>query len=299
MKFNCIGGINVLKVKVLLAVGLFVCATLSVTDASTYSASGLDNDEIPSLNYLPDADKAALDVSEENELPFQEELDMEAVVVYPPTELNEEPITYTVGKGDSLSRIAKEYNISLDALMSWNGLTGDLIHPGDVFVVNGDPEDVKVVQFEPYAGEPSENLVAATNVVAVTPPAPAPPKSQKANKQTPSAVAPKTKVSQNTAPVSGGTEMSVTATAYTAYCNGCSGTTAYGIDLRANPNQKVIAVDPRIIPLGTRVWVEGYGEAIAGDTGGAIKGNKIDVFLASHDSAIAWGVKKVKIKVLN
>ena len=93
--------------------------------------------------------------------------------------------------------------------------------------------------------------------------------------------------------------MLVTATAYTAYCTGCSGTTAYGIDLRANPNQKVIAVDPKIIPLGTKVWVEGYGEAIAGDIGGAIKGNKIDVFIPSYDNAMEWGVKKVKLKVLN
>lgn len=91
----------------------------------------------------------------------------------------------------------------------------------------------------------------------------------------------------------------VTATAYTAYCEGCSGTTAYGIDLRANPNRKVIAVDPRVIPLGTKVWVEGYGEAIAGDTGGAIKGHKIDVFIPSYDRAMQWGVKKVKMRVLN
>ncbi|MBC8923045.1 hypothetical protein IAI17_35255, partial [Escherichia coli] len=49
----------------------------------------------------------------------------------------------------------------------------------------------------------------------------------------------------------------------TAYSGG--GTTAYGINLSANPGLKVIAVDPRIIPLGSKVWVEGYGEAIAGD----------------------------------
>lgn len=40
-------------------------------------------------------------------------------------------------------------------------------------------------------------------------------------------------------------------------------------------------------------------ETIAGDTGGAIKGNKIDVFIPSYDNAIAWGVKEVKIKVIN
>ena len=90
--------------------------------------------------------------------------------------------------------------------------------------------------------------------------------------------------------------MTVTATAYTAYCTGCSGTTAYGIDLRSNPNQKVIAVDPSIIPLGTKVWVEGYGEAIAGDVGSAIKGHKIDVFIPSYENAMEWGVKKVKLK---
>ena len=44
---------------------------------------------------------------------------------------------------------------------------------------------------------------------------------------------------------------------------------------------KMIAVDPKVIPLGSKVWVEGYGEAIAGDTGGAIKGNRIDILLGS------------------
>lgn len=97
----------------------------------------------------------------------------------------------------------------------------------------------------------------------------------------------------------GGKEFYVTATAYTPYCNGCSGTSAAGINLRANPNLKVIAVDPNVIPLGTKVWVEGYGYAVAGDTGGAIKGNKIDVLVQTKQQAYSWGRKKVKIKVLN
>ena len=94
-------------------------------------------------------------------------------------------------------------------------------------------------------------------------------------------------------------EMTVTATAYTAYCAGCSGTTATGIDLRSNPNQKVIAVDPSVIPLGSRVWVEGYGEAIAGDTGGAIKGKIIDLFMENEQDALNWGRKTVTIKILD
>lgn len=98
--------------------------------------------------------------------------------------------------------------------------------------------------------------------------------------------------------VTTGTEYYVTATAYTAYCNGCSGRTATGFNLRANPNAKVIAVDPRVIPLGTKVYVEGYGYAVAADTGGAIKGYKIDLFMPSKSEAYHWGRKKVKIKIL-
>jgi uncharacterized protein YabE (DUF348 family) len=95
-----------------------------------------------------------------------------------------------------------------------------------------------------------------------------------------------------------GKEFYVRSTAYTASCNGCSGVTATGIDLRANPNVKVIAVDPSIIPLGTKVYVEGYGYAIAADTGSAIKGYKIDIFLPSKSDAYRWGVRKVKIRIL-
>ncbi|WP_420541212.1 3D domain-containing protein [Priestia filamentosa] len=93
--------------------------------------------------------------------------------------------------------------------------------------------------------------------------------------------------------------MTATATAYTADCSGCSGVTATGIDLKSNPNQKVIAVDPSVIPLGSRVWVQGYGEAIAGDTGGAIKGNRIDLFMADQHQAKNWGSRTVQVKVLN
>ncbi|MGM7634601.1 3D domain-containing protein [Bacillus sp. Hm123] len=93
-------------------------------------------------------------------------------------------------------------------------------------------------------------------------------------------------------------ELTVRASAYTAYCRGCSGITATGINLKKNPYAKVIAVDPRVIPLGSKVYVEGYGEAIAGDKGGAIKGNRIDVHMPTKKRAYSWGVRKVKIKVL-
>lgn len=96
-----------------------------------------------------------------------------------------------------------------------------------------------------------------------------------------------------------GQEVFVNSTAYTASCNGCSGRTATGIDLKANPNAKVIAVDPSFIPLGTKVYVEGYGYAVAADTGGSVKGQKIDVFFSTKAEAYRWGNRQVKIKIIN
>lgn len=74
----------------------------------------------------------------------------------------------------------------------------------------------------------------------------------------------------------------------TAYSGG--GFTATGmVPVSANGGRGTISVDPRVIPLGSLVYVEGYGEAIAADTGGAIKGNIIDIYVDSHQEAINWG----------
>jgi 3D (Asp-Asp-Asp) domain-containing protein len=94
-------------------------------------------------------------------------------------------------------------------------------------------------------------------------------------------------------------EITVKATAYTASCEGCSGITKTGINIKENPNEKVIAVDPSVIPLGSKVYVEGFGKAIAADTGGAIKGNRIDIFIPSEQDAMDFGVKKLKVTILN
>ncbi|MFJ8247359.1 3D domain-containing protein [Peribacillus asahii] len=96
---------------------------------------------------------------------------------------------------------------------------------------------------------------------------------------------------------SGWRKISMSSTAYTATCAGCSGVTATGVNLIKNPNTKLIAVDPSVIPLGSRVYVEGYGYAIAGDTGGAIKGNRIDIFISSLSQARQWGVRTVNVYV--
>lgn len=73
--------------------------------------------------------------------------------------------------------------------------------------------------------------------------------------------------------------------------------TATGQDLWKNP--MAVAVDPKVIPLGTKLYVEGYGYAVASDTGGAIKGNIIDVHFPTTDETHNWGRRIVKVYILD
>lgn len=94
---------------------------------------------------------------------------------------------------------------------------------------------------------------------------------------------------------SGGTTMTMESTAYSYTQPGLSYYTATGIDLRKN--SRVIAVDPNTIPLGSLVEVSGYGFAVAGDTGGDIKGNRIDVHFNSVDECRTWGRRTVTVTI--
>ncbi|MDR2995322.1 MAG: 3D domain-containing protein, partial [Bacillus cereus] len=129
-------------------------------------------------------------------------------------------------------------------------------------------------------------------------------KAQQPATQQPATQQPAAKETETSAP-SSSRELRVVATAYTAdplengYKAGDQVKSALGHNLTANPNMKLIAVDPSVIPLGSKVWVEGYGVAIAGDTGGAIKGNKIDVLMPDKGTSSSWGRKTVTVKVLN
>ncbi len=73
-----------------------------------------------------------------------------------------------------------------------------------------------------------------------------------------------------------------------------SGTTASGL----KAGYGVVAVDPRVIKLKTRLYIEGYGYAIAADKGGAIKGGKIDLCFDTYEQAVQFGRKKVKVYIL-
>lgn len=101
----------------------------------------------------------------------------------------------------------------------------------------------------------------------------------------------------DTSSASSGKTITAEATAYSGSSN-C--TTYTGRKAVRDPNGiSTIAVDPRVIPLGSLVYIEGYGKAIAADIGTGIIGNKIDVFQGSLNDARAWGLKTVTVTILN
>ncbi|GAA1373303.1 3D domain-containing protein [Peribacillus frigoritolerans] len=192
---------------------------------------------------------------------------------------------YKVKSGDTLSGIAHKYDVGVNDIKSWNGLSSDTIHPGQEIVIKPAANKVEAASVGPAQkseqSEPAEQSKPAEQTKPVEQSEPADSNNE----------------SQDQA--ESGKEITVSATAYTADCQGCSGTTATGVDLKANPDAKVIAVDPSVIPLGSKVYVEGYGYATAADTGSAIKGNRVDIFVPNEQDAVNWGVKNVKVQILN
>lgn len=93
---------------------------------------------------------------------------------------------------------------------------------------------------------------------------------------------------------SGSRTLTMKASGYPAMVTG-TGRTYLGWKARKG----IVAVDPRVIPLGTRLHIEGYGEAIAGDIGSAIKGNRIDLCFGTFGEARRYGLKKVKVRILS
>ncbi len=64
------------------------------------------------------------------------------------------------------------------------------------------------------------------------------------------------------------------------------------------PSRGTVATDPRVIPLGTELHIEGYGPAVAADTGGAIQGQRVDLYMDTEHECWQWGRRKVEVRVL-
>lgn len=202
---------------------------------------------------------------------------------------------YIVKSGDTLWNIADKYKVSINDLKSWNNLNTDTIHPKQALVIKPAANKVEAASTGPVSNSEQAEPVQETAPVQEAAP------EQKNETVKPEKTEKENNVSQNesTSQENVTKEITVSATAYTADCQGCSGVTATGVDLKANPNAKVISVDPSVIPLGTKVYVEGYGYATAADTGSAIKGNRVDLFIPNQQDALNWGVKNVNLKILN
>ncbi len=88
-------------------------------------------------------------------------------------------------------------------------------------------------------------------------------------------------------------KLEVFATSYDRNCRGCNDVTAIGM----KAGYGVVAVDPKIIPLGSKLYIPGYGLAVAGDTGGKVKGNRIDLGFENVKTGW-WSARFVEIYVL-
>lgn len=203
--------------------------------------------------------------------------DLDSDFIYPGQilQVEEEKIIHQIEQGDTLYALAKEYQVTVVDLMNWNELSSDLIRVGNELVIYPNAEVVEYDLEEELAQPASAPEDTEADQV----------ESEQSDEQSQ-----KQQSEEKT--------LSMTATAYTAECDGCTGITATGLNLNEDRDMKVIAVDPSVIPLGTRVYVEGYGEAVAGDVGGAIKGNKIDIHVPTKEDALSWGVREVDVTIL-
>ncbi|GIM44823.1 peptidase M23 [Collibacillus ludicampi] len=191
-------------------------------------------------------------------------------------EMNQ-PMSYRVVEGDTLWKLSQRYNTTVEEIQRANGLQGSLILVGQVLQLPvGSKEVTAAASATPE--EPTEgNKTAPVHTDQASPVA--------------DAQVVKT--------------LDCVATAYgPADSTGWGGLTKTGKHVA----QGMIAVDPNVIPLGSKVWISGYNDpnlpaggfmATAEDTGGAIRGNRIDIYIHADDATVRkFGVQNVTVKVL-
>lgn len=187
-------------------------------------------------------------------------------------------VNYIIESGDTLVNIAEAFKVEVSELVKLNeSLTQDAqLQINEIIEIETelDPETINPKKLSWEEEEPieSEAVLSETETESI--------EETTSNEMNDSAK-----------------KIIVVATAYSRNQPSLTNITAMGIDLSENP--QVIAVDPAVIPLGTKVYVDGYGEAIAGDTGSAIIGNRVDLHMESIDASFAWGIQEVELTILD
>ncbi|MDE1550016.1 3D domain-containing protein [Jeotgalibaca caeni] len=211
---------------------------------------------------------------------------------------NEKGSKYVFAWGDTLSAIAQATEIPLNTLVEVNSIANaDMIIAGNAIYLSADQKVVTVGE-----GETAKSYdVSTEEVVEVETPVEVIEEYNAIEEEKVAAPAVETapvveEVVEAPAPAAEGYSLTVEATAYSTNQPSLSDYTYTGINLRQTPN--VIAVDPSVIPLGSTVIVPGYGTYIAGDTGSAIQGNRIDVHITDLNTAVAFGRRQMTITVI-
>lgn len=198
---------------------------------------------------------------------------------------------YTIQWGDTLSSVAAATETSLDSLVNVNDINNaNIIFTGNTISLSADHSTVTV---EKEDKKVSYDVSPATEVVETEAPKEEVPVQNEAPVEEPVATV-ETPAAEPAQQATGQT-VTVQATAYSTNQPELSDTTATGVNLNSNPN--VIAVDPNFIPLGSTVTIPGYGTFIAGDTGSAIKGNRIDIHMTDLNRAVNFGRQTMNIQV--
>jgi uncharacterized protein YabE (DUF348 family) len=198
--------------------------------------------------------------------------DINIIRVQKVTDVVEEPINFaTVTRNDDSLTRGTEREVQ-------SGQIGKIAKHYEVIIENGEEVSRELVKTETV--QESKDRIVAVGTKQVAP---------KVTQE----------VSRSGTP---GDWVTFSSTAYTANCNGCSGVTATGLDLKANPGSNVVAVDPNVIPLGSIIEIKHNGRILgqyrAADTGGAITGRKIDIFMAERSDALRWGRKSVQVRIV-
>lgn len=217
---------------------------------------------------------------------------------------DQESVSYTFQWGDTLWGISEATDLSVDKLAKVNDIDNrSMIHVGTTIYLSGDSSiisvenDDEVVSYDvseeevvetETPNEVEESVKEEEVVEEESKPATEAPQETEVNTSS--------SATEEAAPIAGRT-VTVEATAYSRNQSNLGNITYSGIDLRENPN--VIAVDPSVIPLGSTVYIPGYGEFVAGDTGGAINGNRIDIHMTDLQQALQFGRRSMEVQILN